>query len=111
MIKTSNTRVAANGIDRVRFFSFVCWRQLVCNYGSHVILCQKAEGSDALLKTRDIRRLKNEETDERCDVASSNESWTVLHQIVLRHGWTVPIVTDIMSDKIHAIGTEETLLE
>ena len=72
-IKTSNTRIAADDINHVHFFCFVFGPQLVGNNYFNVIFCKEAEGRDALLKLRDIHGVKNEETDERGNIASSNE--------------------------------------
>ena len=111
IIKTSNTRIAADGINHVQFFCFVFGHQLVGNNCHHVIFCKEAEGRNALLRARDMHRVKNDKTDERGNIASSNEIWPVLHEIVLRHCRTVPITADIVASKLHAIGTEEALPE
>ena len=58
-----------------------------------------------------LNRIKQEDIDKRGNIASSNESWPELHQIVFGHGRMVPIAADILADKFYAIRTEEALLE
>ena len=64
MIKASNTRIAENGIDHVHFCRFVFGRQQVGNYRLRVQFGKDEYGHYALLKARDMHRLKVEEPDE-----------------------------------------------
>ena len=69
------------------------------------------EGHDALIKARDINRVKDEGTDGRGNVASSNKVRPVLHESVFVYCRTVPIAADIMANKLHSVGTKEAFLE